>query len=119
MQAYCNLKGEAMGARSVPVLTMPRMDSFLRYNAPWSQLVSGVENIQLNALKEDSSITQPFIKSKTACVPHRDEFSETVVDIESAVKNIVYSDIDKWEKWDRDINEEVKVDSCFPLTELL
>ncbi len=107
---------EAMGARSVPVWTMPRMDSFLRYNAPWSQLVE-LKNIQLNALKEDSSITlSPSLKVKPLVVPHRDEFSETVgFIIESAGKKILFiPDIDKWEKWDRDINEEVsKVDIAF------
>lgn len=96
---------EVMGAKNIPVWAMPRMDSFLRNNAPWSQLVS-LQNIQLQSLKADSavSLTASF-KVTPVKVPHRDEFSETAgFIIESDKKKILFiPDIDKWEKWDRDI----------------
>ena len=104
---------EAMGAKSVPVWAMPRLDSFLSINGPWNQLVS-LNNIQLYQLKEDSTvILSPSLKVTPVKVPHRDEFSETVgFVIQSDKKKILFiPDIDKWEKWNRDIITEVgKVD---------
>ncbi len=104
---------EVMGSNGIPVWAMPRMDSFLRNNGPWSQLVN-LGNIKLNALQDkqgvmlhDSLSIQPFK------VPHRDEYSETVgFMIRSKNRSLLYiPDIDKWEKWDRNINAMIgKVD---------
>lgn len=96
---------EVMGAKNIPVWAMPRMDSFLRNNAPWSQLVN-LQNIQLQSLKADSAVSlNTSFKITPVQVPHRDEFSETVgFIIESDKKKILFiPDIDKWEKWDKDI----------------
>lgn len=101
---------EAMGARSVPVWVMSRLDSFLRNNGPWSQLVS-LNNIQLQSLHADSTVNlNNALKITPVKVPHRDEFSETVgFIIESGKKKILFiPDIDKWEKWGRNIEEEIK-----------
>lgn len=96
---------EAMGANGIPVYAMPRMDSFLRNNGPWSQLVQ-LKNIELRQMKSDSLVEltsrlriTPFI------VPHRDEYSETCgLVISNGSKQILFiPDIDKWEKWNRDI----------------
>lgn len=100
---------EAMGAKGIPVHAMPRMDSFLRNNGPWSQLVS-LQNITLQSLQADSAVQiAPGITVTPVRVPHRDEYSETVgFRIISAGKKILFiPDIDKWEKWERNINEEV------------
>ena len=104
---------EAMGAKAIPVWAMPRLDSFLQNNGPWSQLVS-LNNIQLQSLKADSTITLgSSLKVTPVQVSHRDEFSETVgFIIESDKKKILFiPDIDKWDKWNRDIIAEIgKVD---------
>lgn len=104
---------EAMGAKEIPVYSMPRLDSFIRTNGPWSQLVS-LNNISLQTLKADSSVAiSSSFKVTPLKVPHRDEFSETVgFVIESAKKKILFiPDIDKWKKWDRNIVEAInKVD---------
>ena len=104
---------EAMGAKAIPVWAMPRLDSFIRNNGPWSQLVK-LNNIKVQSLKADSSILlNTSLKVTPVQVPHRDEFSETVgFIIESNRKKILFiPDIDKWEKWGRDIITEVgKVD---------
>lgn len=104
---------EGMGARSVPVFAMPRLDSFLRNNGPWSQLVS-LQNIQLQKLKADNALVlNQSLKVTPVIVPHRDEYSETVgFVIESDKKKILFiPDIDKWEKWESDIVTQVgKVD---------
>ena len=101
---------EAMGAKAIPVCAMPRLDSFIRNNGPWSQLVS-LNNIQLQSLHADSSVAiNASLKVTPIKVPHRDEFSETVgFVIESDKKKILFiPDIDKWEKWDRNILEEIR-----------
>ena len=104
---------EAMGAKAIPVWAMPRLDSFIRNNGPWSQLVS-LGNIQLQSLHGDSTVViSSSIKVTPIKVPHRDEFSETVgFVIESDKKKILFiPDIDKWEKWEKDIVAAVgKVD---------
>lgn len=104
---------EAMGANAVPVWAMPRLVSFLRNNGPWSQLVS-LNNIQLRSLRADSTVSlNTSLKVTPVKVPHRDEYSETVgFLIQSNKKKVLFiPDIDKWEKWERDIVAEVgKVD---------
>ena len=101
---------EAMGAKAIPVWAMPRLDSFIRNNGPWSQLVS-LGNIQLQSLHGDSTVViSSSIKVTPIKVPHRDEFSETVgFVIESDKKKILFiPDIDKWEKWEKDIVAAVR-----------
>jgi pyrroloquinoline quinone biosynthesis protein B len=101
---------EVMGTNRVPVFAMPKMKTFLKENGPWSQLVE-LENISLQKLKSDSTINlNKNIKVKPFLVPHRDEFSETVgYEITINEKTLLFiPDIDKWEKWDRDIVEIIK-----------
>lgn len=100
---------EAMGASNIPVWVMPRMDTFLRNNGPWSQLVQ-LKNIELNRLNTDSGVSlNSNLHVLPVRVPHRDEYSETVgFIISSKKKKILFiPDIDKWEKWDRKITSEV------------
>jgi pyrroloquinoline quinone biosynthesis protein B len=104
---------EAMNAQEVPVFAMPRMKSFLEDNGPWSLLADN-DNIALSKLKAEKAIEPaPGIKVTPILVPHRDEFSETVgYRIEGLEKSLLFiPDIDKWEKWNRSIVEEIaKVD---------
>ena len=111
-----NLGREALGASNIPVYVMPRMKNYLETNGPWSQLVA-LDNIKIRALKNDSTIyLNTTLKVTPILVPHRDEYSETVgYKIEGKHKTALFiPDIDKWQKWDRDIIEEVKkVDYAF------
>lgn len=104
---------EAMGAKEVAVYAMPILSNYLKSNGPWSQLVN-YRNIMLNSLQADRptfltnelSVT-PFL------VPHRDEYSETVgYKIQHGETSLLYiPDINKWEVWERSIEEEIlKVD---------
>ncbi|MGB1040879.1 MAG: MBL fold metallo-hydrolase [Flavobacteriales bacterium] len=107
---------EAMDAKETPVYTMPRMNEFLTNNGPWSQLVSR-KNIVLNRIENEKSIRlSDKIQVTPFLVPHRDEFSETVgYKITGPNKSALFiPDIDKWEKWDKDIIKEIaKVDYAF------
>ena len=106
---------EAMGANKVPVFAMPRMQTMLENNAPWSQLVK-LDNIKIQSLAHDSTIHLGALKVIPLRVPHRDEFSETVgFKIFGEKKSALFiPDIDKWKKWERNILEEIKeVDYAF------
>ena len=101
---------EALSGKEVPVYAMPRMKDYLENNGPWSQLGS-LKNIELKELKADSTIKLTANISVTPfLVPHRDEFSETVgYSIKVANRSVLFiTDIDKWQKWDRDIKQLVK-----------
>lgn len=101
---------EGINAKEIPVYAMPRMAEYLQTNGPWSQLVN-LKNIQLQKLKADSVIQITDKISVTPInVPHRDEFSETVgFSIKTGNKSLLFiPDIDKWNKWDKDIKQLVK-----------
>ena len=96
---------EALGTNSLPVYTMPRMQDYLINNGPWSQLVE-LENIDLKPIRKDSTIVLNERISVTPIqVPHRDELTETVgFMIHNNNKKVLFiPDIDKWNKWDRNI----------------
>lgn len=101
---------EALGAKGVKVYALPKMKNFLATNGPWNQLIS-LHNIDIQPIKENS-ITgiSKNVKVKTYTVPHRDEYSETAgfTIITTKKKYLFIPDINKWDKWDRSIVDEVK-----------
>ena len=100
---------EALGAHGVPVYVTPRMATFLRTNGPWSQLVS-LGNIELREIEPGRPFSPTEGLTVTALsVPHRDEWSDTVgFRIAGPNRALLYiPDIDKWEKWDRRLQDEV------------
>jgi pyrroloquinoline quinone biosynthesis protein B len=107
---------EAKDAKNVPVYTMPRMNNFLKTNGPWSQLVTN-SNILLEQIENGRPISlSANIEVTPFLVPHRDEYSETVCYmIKGPNKSALFiPDIDKWEKWGKNIEEEIKkVDYAF------
>lgn len=111
-----NFGRESLGASNIPVYAMPRLKNYLETNGPWSQLVT-LNNIQLKILKNDSTLNlNKTLKVTPILVPHRDEYSETVgYKIEGKHKSALFiPDIDKWQKWNKSIIEEVKkVDYAF------
>ena len=110
-----HLGKEAMDARGVKVYTMPRMKNYLENNGPWSQLVNR-KNIALQELNDGVPVKAGSIEVTPVLVPHRDEFSETVgYRIRGNKKTALFiPDIDKWEKWDKDIVQEIsQVDYAF------
>ena len=107
---------EVMGTKKLPVFVKPGMKSLLEKNGPWSQLVD-LENISLQKLAADSVFSlNERIQVKPFLVPHRDEFSETVgYEISINKKTLIFiPDIDKWEKWNKNIKELIqKADYAF------
>jgi pyrroloquinoline quinone biosynthesis protein B len=107
---------EAINAKEIKVFAMPKMKTYLENNGPWSQLVNS-KNIVL-APMQDQKIIQlsKEIKVIPFLVPHRDEYSETVgYKIIGPNKSALFiPDIDKWQKWNLNIIDEIaKVDYAF------
>ncbi|MFB0923742.1 MAG: MBL fold metallo-hydrolase [Vicingaceae bacterium] len=107
---------EATNAKNINVFAMPRMKKYLETNGPWSQLVSN-RNISLIQIEKEQSISlSPNVMVTPFLVPHRDEYSETVgYKIKGPNKTALFiPDIDKWNKWNKNIVEEIKtVDYAF------
>ncbi|MBI1221880.1 MAG: MBL fold metallo-hydrolase [Bacteroidetes bacterium] len=107
---------EAWNTKEVPVYCMPRMFSFLQNEAPWEALeknhnIDLIEMMALNGESPDSNLMVFPIP-----VPHRDEYSETVAYIiQSGDKKALFlPDIDKWEKWELNIDSLIhQVDYAF------
>ena len=102
---------EVMGAQGVPVYVMPRMDSFLRENGPWSQLAD-LGNIELRTLQAGQAVAlSPNLTITPFPVPHRDEFSETVgFSVQGPNHQLMFlPDIDKWGRWEVPIDSMIEV----------
>jgi pyrroloquinoline quinone biosynthesis protein B len=105
-----HLGREVMGSNKVKVYAMPKMKSFLENNGPWSQLVN-IQNIEIRKMEESEIIIlNDRLKVMPFRVPHRDEFSETVgYRIMTKDKSFIFiPDIDKWQKWVRNLVDVVK-----------
>jgi len=107
---------EAANAKNINVFAMPRMKKYLETNGPWSQLVTN-KNISLTQIEKEQSISlTPNLMVTPFLVPHRDEYTETVgYRIKGPNKTALFiPDIDKWNKWNKSIVEEIKkVDYAF------
>lgn len=100
---------EVLGAKQVPVHVMPRFADFLRTEAPWRQLVQ-LQNVELHPLAAERAVKLNARLTVTPLVvPHRDEFSETVAfRIEGPRRKVLFlPDIDKWDRWERTIEQEL------------
>jgi len=100
-----HLGTEAMDARGVRVFGTAEMRGFLRDNAPWSALVVH-ENVRLEG---NAEVHLDGVRVRSFRVPHRDEFSDTVgYRVDGPNGRVLYvPDVDRWEKWDRDVRREV------------
>lgn len=104
-----HLGREIYGATGQRVLASDRMAGFLETNGPWELLVR-LNNIRLERIKPDSAVPLNSRLSITAIpVPHRDEYSDTFAFIvRGPSRSILWlPDIDKWEKWDRRIEDVI------------
>ena len=96
---------EALGAKNLIIKVLPKMSNFLKTNGPWSQLVD-INNIKIQNLSFGSKTNELRNITVTPIqVPHRDEYSETAgFIIEGRNKKALFiPDIDKWEKWDKNL----------------
>ncbi len=96
---------EALGSNNVNINVLPKMANFLKTNGPWSQLVE-INNINIKKINFDKTTYHlENISVLPIKVPHRDEYSETAAYeiIGKNKKALFIPDIDKWEKWTKNI----------------
>ncbi len=89
---------EVMGTRAVPVYAMPRLRRFLLDNAPWELLVRD-GHVVLGELEAGFEVGG--VRVTAECVPHRDEYSETVaLTLRGPSRSLLYvPDVDAWAAW--------------------
>lgn len=92
---------EIYGAREQVVFATARMEQFLAHNGPWNLLLeTGAIRIEPLAFEQDLELA-PDLRVSCQPVPHRDEYSDTVLFVirhgDFAVGYL--PDIDKWERW--------------------
>ncbi len=116
-----HLGREAYGARAVPVYASRQMDDFLVNNGPWS-LLTHEGRIAVIELHSDLPVPLADGLSVTPIpVPHRHEYTDTLAFlVEGPSGSLLYlPDIDKWELWDRRIEDLIArvdvalLDGCF------
>ena len=101
---------EVLGAKRMPVYCTASMADFLRNNGPWKRLVA-LENVEIREIEPGREFElTPSLKATAIRVPHRDEDSDTVAYVLTGPQRKVLwlPDIDKWEKWDRRIEDVVR-----------
>ncbi len=100
---------EVMNTKELPVYALPKMKKFLENNGPWSQLVT-LKNISLVEMDTLAIYLQRGVFVSAFKVPHRDEYSETAgFEISTSKATYLFiPDIDKWEKWNKSIIDEIK-----------
>jgi pyrroloquinoline quinone biosynthesis protein B len=100
---------EVANTREMRVYCTPSMARFLRENGPWKRLVA-LGNIAIQEIEPGREFPLTDSLRVTALrVPHRDEDSDTVAYLIAgpAKKLLWLPDIDKWEKWDRRVEDVV------------
>jgi pyrroloquinoline quinone biosynthesis protein B len=98
---------EFLGTRRVPIYCTPSMARFVRENRPWSRLVA-LENIVVVEVEPGKEFAlTPSLHVTPLSVPHRDEDSDTVAFlVRGPSRKVLWlPDIDKWEKWDRRLED--------------
>ena len=91
-----HLGREAWAAPGIPVFCTPAMATFLRANAPWSDLVEE-GHIAIQTVHPGGHFRWAGVDVSLVPVPHRQEHSDTVA---ISVDGVLYlPDIDSWDEW--------------------
>ncbi|MDI9635717.1 MBL fold metallo-hydrolase [Kamptonema cortianum] len=100
---------ESVDWKQVAVFGSKRMSSFLNENEPWRFIFN--RNLDFHISPPDEPISLPDGLTVTPfLVPHRDELSDTYgFELRTATGSAIFiPDIDRWEKWDRRIEDVAK-----------
>lgn len=104
-----HLGREAWNTQRMLVHASQRMATFLREQAPWSQLVA-LHNVELRVLTLDQRLAlSPRLQLSPLRVPHRGEFSDTLAFVvQGPARRLLYCpDIDAWDRWETDLQRLV------------
>jgi pyrroloquinoline quinone biosynthesis protein B len=98
---------EVASTRELPIYCTASMAKFLRENRPWSRLVER-GNIAIREIVAGTEFAlAPDLRVTAIRVPHRDEDSDTVAYLVAGPRRrlLWLPDIDRWEKWDRRLED--------------
>ncbi len=104
-----HLGREAYGASGQRVLASERMARFLEANGPWDLLVK-LKHMAIERFTADKAVAlNARISITPIAVPHRDEYSDAYgFVVRGPTRSLLWlPDIDKWEKWDRRIEDVI------------
>jgi len=104
-----HLGREAYNHPKIPLYGSERMQRFLKENGPWSLLIDN-GNIKPTRIAPGRPVAlAPGLRVKPFLVPHRDEFTDTFgFVIEGPERKALYiPDIDKWERWERRVEDMI------------
>lgn len=107
---------EVMAARQVSCFGTRRMLDFLSGNGPWNLLIEEKHITPLLVEPNVEFTLSPRIHVTALPVPHRDEYSDTVAYVVRgpAGSLLWLPDIDRWDGWDRKLEDVVRdVDVAF------
>ncbi len=100
---------EAYGANGQRVFASDRMARFLEGSGPWDLLIK-LKHVQIERFVADKAVPLNARLSITPiAVPHRDEYSDTYgFVVRGPARSLLWlPDIDKWERWDRRIEDVI------------
>jgi len=102
-----HLGREAYGTAETPVYATEEMGRYLTQNGPWSLLFEAGHLTHVRLVPDQVVDLGGGLRVTAIPVPHRPEFSDTVAFlIEGPRRSLLFlPDIDKWELWDRPIQE--------------
>lgn len=102
-----HLGREAYGTAETPVFATEKMGRYLQENGPWSLLFEAGHLTYVRLEPDQVVDLGGGLRVTAISVPHRPEFSDTVAFlIEGPRRSVLFlPDIDKWEVWDRSIEE--------------
>lgn len=101
---------EVASTRQLPIFGTERMLAFLRGSGPWS-LLFDLGQVEGHVLEpDDPAGLTGNVRLVPILVPHRDELTDTLgIRIEGPTRKLLFiPDIDRWESWDRRIEDEVR-----------
>ncbi|MFO0983762.1 MAG: MBL fold metallo-hydrolase [Planctomycetota bacterium] len=100
---------ETAASRAMPLYCTARFAAFLESSPPLHLLITD-QHLMPHVITPGVAFEPiPGLRAEAIQVPHRDEFSDTVAFVlRGPAKSLLFvPDIDKWEKWDRAIEQVV------------
>ena len=93
---------EAISAEGIPLHATPKMNAFVRDNAPWDQLVE-LGNVRPVDHPPESPYALAGITVTPIVVPHRDEYADTVAyRFDGPRRSVLYMpDTEPFDRWTR------------------
>ena len=104
-----HLGPESLNTNSLPLYATPKLHEWIESGPPWKNLLKNSHTLRKEIIPGQTIDLTPEIRLKAICVPHRDEYAETLAfRIEGPHRCALYlPDIDSWKHLDPPIEDHV------------